>query len=112
MWDKRMVMYQVCRTYLGAITATAAPSTDELRTFPFGTADARWLFDPEIADYFYKELYQQGENLKMYYEDMQSESPGQRKSELGAKVQNLREWFRAQVDEIDKRLDRFMMLKH
>lgn len=57
-------------------------------------------------------MYQQGENLKMHYEDMQSELPGPRKSELGARVQELRKWFAAQVDGIDRRLDRFMMLKH
>ena len=108
MWDRRMKLYEVVRKYLAAVTAKSAPNAEDLREFLFGTADARWLFTPEVADYLYKQLYLNGENLKLVVSEME----GSGNEELKSRYLKLREWFGKQYEELDRRLDEFMRLGH
>jgi hypothetical protein len=51
LYDRHYAVFQAVRRFLGEAILTKIVSTDTFRSFALGTADARFLFNDQLAAY-------------------------------------------------------------
>src|SRR5882762_5356037 len=56
-FDRRFAVYDAARSVIGSVMGSGKAKDDELRKFLIGTREAKWLLNPDIADYLDKQLY-------------------------------------------------------
>ncbi len=96
-------MFQAVRRFLDEAVANSLVSSDTLRTFVVGTADAEFLFPGELAAYL-AEISRRARTAQSIYMTMRSlpgDSPERAKATLAANEQM--QWLVEQIDGLTAR---------
>jgi hypothetical protein len=103
LYDRRYAIFQAVRRFLDATVVSLVVSSDILRAFVIGTADAEFLFPDELAAYL-GEMSRRARTAQSIYTTMQSlpeGSPERAKANLAANEQT--RWLVEQIDALTAR---------
>jgi len=103
LYDRRYAVFQAVRRFLDATVVSLVVSSDILRAFVIGAADAEFLFPDELAAYL-GEMSRPARTAQSIYTTMQSlpeGSPERAKATLAANEQT--RWLVEQIDGLTAR---------
>jgi hypothetical protein len=112
LYDRRYAVFHAVRTFLGEALVNKAVSDETLRAFLLGTADAEFLFPPQLIDYL-KEMSRRGRLIYSIQIAMPSLDP---RSEEAARAGNTfnthRMWLNSQVEGLPAKFRPWLNLDH
>ena len=107
LYDRRLRLYQATTKYISVVLTSFHPKLEDLFEFRSATAEADFLFGPDIRAYL-DELYQHGVELRGWAEEYrdytQSTPPGYDHKKVTDGMHGEERWF---VDQHKEALQRF-----
>jgi hypothetical protein len=111
LFDRRFAVYDAARNLLGSIITTGVQQ-DLLFRFEVGTREAKWLFNDEIDRYFKNQLGNNAYILKELVSVLDSLPDAEERSRNINRQSELKQWFGAQYNVLDRYFEPFLKLKH
>lgn len=110
LFDRRFLVYLSVRNLVGAVLARGYATFDDIFKFTVETRTAKWLFDNDIAAYIDAELCQRANDLLALHAEMERVPIGQGGMDNAGYQSQIRDWFKDQYDEVDRRFGPFLRI--
>ena len=65
LFERRFAVYHAAQSFLASIGQNGKATGDDMQRFAIGTAPARWLFGPDLAEFLSKEVWAKAVELQM-----------------------------------------------
>ncbi|MFO1377060.1 MAG: hypothetical protein U1F14_08650 [Steroidobacteraceae bacterium] len=112
LFGRRYAFYEAARDLIGTITASGRASDESTFQFLSKTKGARFIVGAELAYYLKEELYRKATSLNALDAELEGQPAGEARSRIVQQQRELKDWFRAQYDVLDRRFEPFLKLKH
>lgn len=104
LFEKRYVIYEAVREYMGAIVRKRYPTENEQQQFLVETKGASFLFDDEIMK-FIEEVWQRSIYMCEWHQDELPSTHAQERADY-------MRWFAAEFGKLNERFSKDMRLRH
>lgn len=112
LFDRRFSVYDAARTLISSVLTSGKAKDEEVFKFLSGTREAKWLLNVDVADYFEKQLYHRAIELQCLSSELEGKPPGEARTKNVNRQSEIKKWFSAQYDELDRQFEPFLQLKH
>jgi hypothetical protein len=112
LFDKRFVVYDGARAFIGAVTTSGKVKDEELVTFLISTREARWLLSKDVQRYLKEQIYDPAlglQNLNDNFPSITMEKARAKNLSLQTKI---KQTIRGQYEELEKVFAPFLQLRH
>jgi len=110
LFDRRFAVYDAARSVIGSVMGSGKAKDDELRKFLIGTREAKWLLNPDIADYLDKQLYAKLTELLMLDTELAPLPVGDGRTKNVHAQREIKNWLMAQLKVLDEKFSPFLGL--
>jgi hypothetical protein len=112
LFDRRLVVYQAAQDLLSVVTGSGDVPSEKSFEFLMRTRAAKFLFDDEIDQYLYRELYAKAVALQTLNSELKDVPVGDERSRLARERKEVFDWFAAQIEALDRKFSPFLQLGH
>ena len=112
LFDRRISVYEAAMKFLASVMTSGKANDEEIFKFMLATREAKWVLNTQVAEYLDKQLYQKANELKTLEAMLEGLPVGDERTSYVHKQREIKEWFLAQYDALDKHFASFLQLKH
>ena len=112
LFDRRFVVYDVARNFLGSIAQSGKAKDAEISKFISGTRESKWLLNSDIDQYFLKQIYHKALHLQVLDAMLEGIPVGAERSANVATQLEIKNWIIDQYDVLDEKFASFLHLEH
>jgi hypothetical protein len=113
LFDRRFAVYDAARMLFESIVNTSGNARDkELLKFPSVIREAKWLLNEEVAQYLDKQIFHKTIAFARLQAELDGIGVGEVRNKKAEEMAEIRLWFSAQHEELDKHFTPFLQLRH
>lgn len=112
LFERRFSVYDAARNLIGSIMTSGKAKNDEIYKFLSGTREAKWLLNPEIANYLDKQLYVKAIELQALDAELEGVPVGTERSSNVKQQSEIKRWIVEQYDVLDEKFSSLLKLGH
>ena len=112
LFDRRFKVYEAARDFLASIITSGKANEDNLFKFLIATREAKWLLNPEVAEYLDKQMYSNAINLQTLAYELKNATQGEVRYNNVQAQADIKKWFLAQYEVLDVKFTPFLRLNH
>lgn len=112
LFERRCAHYEAARKLIGTVLTSGQASSDTTFRFLMNTRGAQFIVGKDIARYFDEELYARAIDLQTLEAELQGVGVGPGRTDNVHRQRDIKTWFNAQNDVLDRRFSPLLQLRH
>lgn len=112
LFERRFSVYDTARKLIGSIMGSGRAADAEVMRFLFGTREAKWLLNNDIAEYLYEQIYRKAIDLQTLSAELEGLPVGEERSKNVRSQSEIKKWMLKQFEVLDEKFSPFLKLEH
>jgi hypothetical protein len=112
LFDRRLKIYEAATGLISSIMTSGKANDAEVFKYMVATREAKWLLNPEIAEYLDKQLYHKAIDLQTLDAELEGVPVGDVRTKNVRAQAELKKWLMAQYPVLDAQFSPFLQLRH
>jgi len=112
LFEKRFAVYEATLRFIATILSSGKAEDYEVFQFRSAIREAKWLFEPSVAEYLEKQLCHKAIDLLTLRSELDGVPVGEVRTKNVHAQAEIKKWFLAQTGELDAKFSPYLRLSH